>query len=167
VSRSVLWLAVATAALGAALLLAPGTASTWVHVYLVVVGALVLARTVVVLARREADAPSIVDPALVRRTVEPGRPEDLEQLERLVSIGSGSAYDLHYRLRPALVTIAEGILHRRGIDLETQPDGAHAALGDDAWALLRPHRPPPSSREAPALTTRELEGVVEALEQAR
>ncbi len=167
-ARRLLPLAAITVALGAALLVAPGAASTWVHVYLLLVAAGVLLATVRAFVHRRGPAmPSIVDPALTRRQQRASRPEDLELLERLVSIGSASAFDLHYRLRPALRTIAEGVLLGRGIDLETQPERAQVALGDAAWSLLRPDRLPPEDRQARALATGDLDAVVRGIESAR
>lgn len=157
-----------TGALGLALLLAPGTAATWTHVYIVLLAAVVVAAALRELVARQARrTPSTFDAGLARTTDRPGRPEDLELLERYVSIGSASAYDLHYRLRPALAKIAAGILQGRGIDVATQPEAARDALGDDAWSLLRPDRQPPADREAPALTATELGEVVAAIERAR
>jgi hypothetical protein len=108
-----------------------------------------------------------VDGALARKPSRPSRPEDLEQLERYVTIGSASAFDLHYRLRPALVAIAEGLLWGRGVDLFAEPERARRVLGEDAWELLRPDRPPPEDRHGRALAGGELETVVAAVERVR
>jgi hypothetical protein len=166
--RSLLWPAVATAALGVALLLAPGVFSTWMHVYLVVVCAGSLAVAVRALARNRAtESRSVFHRALAPRRERDRKPEDLEHLERLVTIASASAFDVHYRLRPALREIAAGILLGRGIDLDARPEAARAALGDDAWELLRPDRPPPVDRQARGIAPAELEAVVRAMEVCR
>lgn len=161
-------LAVLTLALGVALLLAPGAAATWTHVYLVLVAAGVLAAAVRTLARRHAThKASMLEDALRMRPDPPGKPEDLETLERLVSIGSASAFDLHYRLRPALQKIAAGVLLGRGIDLESQPERARVALGETAWSILRPDLEPPEQRQSRTLPVADLEAVVLGIEGAR
>ena len=75
-----------------------------------------------------------------------------------------SAFDVHYRLRPALVELAAGLLSsRRGIELETDPARARAVLGDDVWELVRPDRPQPTERDAAGIDPASLDRVVEAL----
>lgn len=161
-------LAAVTLALGVALLLAPGATATWTHVYLVLVAAGVVTATVRTLAgRHEAQKASMLEDALRRRAEPSGRPEDLETLERLVSIGSASAFDLYYRLRPALREIAAGVLLGRGVDLENQPERARAALGDKAWSILRPDLEPPQDRHTRTLAVADLEAVVLGIERAR
>ena len=45
-----------------------------------------------------------------------------------MTLGTASAYDLHYRLRPTLREIAAGLLaDRRGIGLDGEPERARAA----------------------------------------
>lgn len=167
-ARRLVPLVAVTLALGVALLLAPGAAATWTHVYLVLVAAGVLATAVQALGRRqETQKPSILEAALRKRTEPPDSPDDLATLERLVSIGSASAFDLHYRLRPAMREIAGGILLGRGVDLESQPEPARAALGDRAWSILRPDLELPADRHSRALAVADLEAVVLGIEGAR
>lgn len=166
--RRALPLLALTGLLAGLLLLAPGSSSTWLHAYLVLVAAGVLAAAVRLLAAgRRATGPSVVDAALSRRAGRPARPEDLERLERLVEVGSASAFDLHYRLRPALRKVAEGILLGRGIELDAEPERARAALGEEAWSLLRPERPPPGDRRARGIAAPELDAVLRGIEGAR
>ena len=168
VARRLVPLAVLTAAFGVALLLAPGVAATWAHVYLIALSAGVLALGVRSVARaRKTAAPSVVDVALAQRRRSPAKPEDLERLERLVTLGSSSAFDLHYRLRPALREIAGGILLGRGIDLDAPPGQAREALGEDAWEILRPDRAAPVDRQAGGLAPAGLQAVVQGIEGAR
>jgi hypothetical protein len=53
---------------------------------------------------------------------------------------------------------------RRGISLDSQPDAARAALGGEAYDLVRPDRPPPENRLARGLPVAELDRVVQSLE---
>ena len=166
--RPVAFLAVATGALALALAAAPGATSTWVHVYLVVVAAGLLAGSLRAVGElRATTGPSLFDAARYRARRRPERPEDLELLERLVTIGTANAYDLHYRLRPAVREIAAGLLLRRGIELDAQPALARDALGDAAWDLVRPDREAPGDRQAPGIAPQELNAVLAALEGCR
>ena len=81
-------------------------------------------------------------------------------------MAGSAAFDLHYRLRPTLIELAAALLSaRRGIDLEQEPDRAHAVLGDDVWDLVRPDRPQPLERLGVGIDAAHLERVVSALEQ--
>jgi hypothetical protein len=69
-------------------------------------------------------------------------------------------------MRPTLREIAEYRLYdRHGVSLDEQPDRARQILGDVAWDLVRPDRDPPSNRHGPGIRPRELEDVVDKLEQ--
>ena len=66
---------------------------------------------------------------------------ELDRIDRLVVLGTGNEFDLHYRLRPVLRQIAADRLYARdGIDLDREPERARARLGDELWALLDPER---------------------------
>lgn len=94
------------------------------------------------------------------------RPGNLARLEHLCALGTAGSFDLHHHLRPRLRTIAGGLLTtRRGISLDAEPDAARAALGDEAYDLVRQDRPPPVDRLARGLPVAELERVVESLER--
>jgi len=83
-----------------------------------------------------------------------------------VGLGTQTAFDFHFRLRPVLVEIARGRLAARGIKLEDAAR-ARSVLGEEAWELLRPEREPPRDRNAPGLATDELGRLVAALERIK
>jgi hypothetical protein len=91
-------------------------------------------------------------------------PAQLVRLERVVQRSGTSALDVHTRLRPVLVEIAEARLGRRGLRLDRDAEEARALLGPEVWELVRPDRPAPASRDAPGLRPGELEQVLDALE---
>ena len=93
------------------------------------------------------------------------RVAERHKLAREVQLGMQTAFDLHYRLRPTLVEIAENRLAGRGVHLES--DRAQRLLGDETWELLRPDRQPPHDRNAPGIGHDELERLVGALERIR
>jgi hypothetical protein len=91
-------------------------------------------------------------------------PAQLVRLERVVQRSGTSALDVHTRLRPVLVEIAEARLGRRGLRLDRDAEEARGLLGPQVWELVRPDRPAPPSRDAPGLRPGELEQVLDALE---
>lgn len=98
-----------------------------------------------------------------RRT--PERVQQLAQLEREVGLGLANAFDLHHRLRPTLRETAAGLLAaRRGIDLDAQPEAARAALGEDAWEIVRADRPAPVDRTARGGDPASVDRAIAALE---
>lgn len=91
---------------------------------------------------------------------------DLARIEREVTLGVANAYDLHYRLRPRIRAIVTSRLaDRRGIDLERQPEAAHAAVEPSVWELVRPDRQPPRDRHGPGLGLPRLREVMESLDR--
>ena len=93
------------------------------------------------------------------------RPGSLARLEHLCALGIAGSFDLHHHLRPRLRTIAHGLLTtRRRISLDAEPEAARAALGGEAYELVRPDRPPPQDRLARGLPADELGRVVRSLE---
>lgn len=101
--------------------------------------------------------------ALHRPPQRPVRIAERDKLAREVELGTQTAFDLHYRLRPALVEIARNRLAGRGIQLESER--ARSVLGEDAWDVVRPDREPPRERHAPGIPAGELDRVVAALER--
>ena len=94
------------------------------------------------------------------------RPGSLARLEHLCVLGIAGSFDLHHHLRPRLRTIARGLLTtRRRISLDAEPDAARAALGGEAYDLVRHDRPPPQDRLARGLPADELERIVTSLER--
>ncbi len=124
--------ALATLAFLFALFAAPGRKEIELDVYVLVLGALAVLAAVV--ATRQAlplDRGSGLAAALEREPRDPLRPPELERLEREVTLGTSTAFDLHYRLRPILREVAEQRLaDRRGLRLERGGREVEAALGE-------------------------------------
>ncbi len=144
----------------------PGRAEITIRVYVLLVAAFVLGQ---LLARLRRSLPeqgaSPVDAALNRRPRKPERIPELEKIEREVTLGQATAFDLHFRLRPTLRRIASELLRaRRGIDLDTSPEAARRALGDEAWELVRPDREQPLERFGRGIELASLRNVVASLE---
>lgn len=155
-----------TVGLGLALAFLPGEAALEVRVWLLVVLAGGLVALVVELRSSWPSQPSLFDAALTRRR--PAAPEfsALARLGREVSMATGSSYDLHFRLRPTVREVAAGLLlSRRGVDLDREPERARAALGDEAWELVREGRPAPAERRGPGIAPAELDRVIASLER--
>jgi hypothetical protein len=78
---------------------------------------------------------------------DPAKPEEpppiaeLDRFDRLVVLGTGNEFDLHYRLRPLLRQLATDRLYaRHGIELDREPERARPPLGDELAALVSPDR---------------------------
>lgn len=156
----------ATLVLAASLLALPGRAEVALHLYVLALAAFGLGRLLRLL-RSSLPEPraSIVDPALAPRLRAVPRIPELERIEREVTLGQSTAFDLHFRLRPTLRRIASELLRsRRGIDLDREPEAARRALGDETWQLVRPDREPPPERFGPGIRLASLRRVVAALE---
>jgi hypothetical protein len=130
------------------------------HLYLLCVTALVLAAALGALPARGGSA---FDRALRRPEPQSGRPPQLERVERATTLGVSNASDLHARLRPLLREAAAARLAAsRGIELDS-PAG-RAAVGEDAWELLRTDHEPPDDRFGPGVDEAVLRRVVAILE---
>jgi hypothetical protein len=99
------------------------------------------------------------------RRARPERVRALEELERAVDFSLGTAFDVHYRLRPHLVRIAAHRLGVHGASLEARPARARAILGPELWELVRPDRPEPEDRNAKGLDPALLGRLVERLHE--
>jgi hypothetical protein len=155
-----------TLALAIAAAVAPQRAALEVHIWLVVVLGLGLLVLVATVRAAYPTGPSPFVASLRRPALTVERPAGLVRLERAVSMAGNASFDVHFRLRPPLAELATELLAaRRGIALEREPERARAALGEDAWELVRPDRPQPPERHAPGLDASELDRVVTALEQ--
>ena len=158
---------VLTLALVVALAVVPGRAEIVLRAYVLLLAAFVLAR---LLARLRSSLPeqrgaSPVDAALSRRPLRVARVAELEKIEREVTLGMTTAFDLHFRLRPTLRRIASELLRaRRGIDLDANPAAARRALGEETWELVRVDREPPHDRFGRGLDLDSLRNVVVSLE---
>jgi len=150
---------------GIVLVLVPGRASVVGHVWLVLVLAIGLAAAVGALVRAVPMRASAFDAAFAPRRRTRARPASLERVEREVALASGTAFDVHYRLRPPVRTVASGLLLRRGVDLERAPERAQTMTGAELWDLIRPDRAAPDDRTAPGLPLETIERVVDELER--
>ena len=92
------------------------------------------------------------------------RPTPLVRLERIVERSGESGLSAHARLRPVLVEIAEARLARRGLRLHRDVEEARHLLGPAVWDLVRPDRPTPQGHDAPGISPRRLEEILDALE---
>jgi hypothetical protein len=144
----------------------PGRRELMVHIFVLVVATILFFYLVRGLrATLPPKAPSRFDAALRRRSERQERLPELAKLEREVALGMTTAFDLHYRLRPALRRIASELLAaRRGIDLDLDREAARQAVGENAWALVRGDRRPPENRFAPGIELDTLSQVVASLE---
>jgi len=118
--------------------------------------------TRVLSSRSVTGQPSTFERALTREAHKPTRPTDLLRIERELSLGVASAGHLHTRLLPLLREAASA---RLGLDLHRAPARAQAALGDEAWELLRPDRPIPEDRHGAGAPLRKVEHCIETLER--
>ncbi|HEX2302354.1 MAG TPA: hypothetical protein VHH57_01915 [Gaiella sp.] len=165
VDRALLLAASATVGAGLALLVFPVHAALVGHVWLVVLLALGLGAALGRLHRAVPRRPSQFESAFTMTPSPPARPVSLARIEREVTLATGTAFDVHFRLRPVLREIATGLLLRRGLDLERSPDRARSVLGPELWELVRPDRPPPEDRTAPGLPIAAVERAVDDLER--
>ena len=124
----------------------------------------------VALARRLGTSRSLASTSPIAEALRPvperdERPAELVRLERAVALGSTHAGDLHARLRPVLREVADALLARRGVSLETNPERARELLGDDTWKLVRPDAPRPERPFDPGVPPDDLRRAVESLER--
>jgi len=148
----------ATVAVAFAALSHPGIRGVSLHVYALALGGLVMLAIILwaddAVARR---ARSRFDASLVEVSPATKRLPGLERMEREVTLGAASSYDLHFRLLPHLREIARARLERAG------KTPSEATLGR-WWELLRPDRPVPDDRFAPGISEPDLRALVADLE---
>lgn len=137
----------------------PGLRNVTLHVYVFVVGGLLMLGLVAAagdsVPRRSR---SELDQALAERNRRSARIPEVERTEREVTLATASAYDLHYRLLPHLREVAQCRLERAG---KTPGPGTLGRW----WELLRPDRPEPEDRFAPGIKQAELRALVDDLER--
>jgi uncharacterized membrane protein len=137
----------------------PGVRNVTLHVYVLLVGALIMLGVVAAagdaVPRRHR---SEFDRALGEAARGDERVHEVERMEREVSLGTTTAYDLHTRLVPQLRQIAQARLERSGRTLGPE------ALGR-WWELLRPDRPAPDDRHGPGISASDLRALVSDLER--
>jgi hypothetical protein len=143
----------------------PGRVGLVVHIYALVVCAVALG--LVLTALRRAYPPE--KPLRESSAASSSRrhpPSTLGRIEHEAALGVVGSFDLHHRLVPRLRSIATGLLaSRRRISLDSQPDAARDALGQETWELVRPDRPAPEDRLAAGISQQELDRVVDSLER--
>jgi hypothetical protein len=151
--------ALATIATAYAALTHPDIRTTALHIYVLVVGAIVMLGVVVgaddAVARRYQ---SRFDAALTDAVERPTRLAGLERMEREVTLARASSFDLHFRLLPHLREIATARLERSGKAPSPETLGRW-------WELLRPDRPAPDDRFAPGISEADLRALVADLER--
>jgi hypothetical protein len=163
--RSIAVAVTATVWAGLFLVVIPDRAAVVGHIWLVVVLALALGTALERLRRDLPRRASSFDAAFAQRGTSHARPASLARVEREVTLATGTAFDVHFRLRPLLQSLSASLLVRRGIDLERNPARAEALLGPDVWELVRPDRPTPGDRAAPGVPIETVERVVADLER--
>lgn len=101
--------------------------------------------------------------ALMRRQrAESGEPALVRDLE----LSTVNAFHLHARVRPIMREIAAHRLRaRHGIELDDAPARAQERVGDHAWEVVRPDRPPPEDRLGPGPSFAEIARMVDELER--
>jgi hypothetical protein len=134
------------------------------EVALIVVGAIGAGICLALLAMRLPAGNAVFEQHLRPRVSTQVWPAQLVRLERTVARSGLSGLDVHTRLRPVLVEIAEARLGRRGLRLDRDAEEARRLLGPQAWELVRPDRPVPPNRHAPGMRPGELDDVLDALE---
>jgi hypothetical protein len=161
--RIVIGVAVATLALVVVLSVRPVSADRIAAGYVLALTAIGLAALMRSRSSAASEQPaSQFERMLTRAPEQPSRPPELVRIEREITLGASSAGHLHLRLLPLLREVASAKL---GVDLELRPERAKTLLGDDAWKLLRPDRPPPEDRIAPGLPLRRIRALVDTLER--
>lgn len=152
---------------GLVTILLPVSPGGVLDVYLLFLGGVVLlalVRTMRVLQPGSGHSP--FDDALRPIEPRPQRPPELVRLEQRLALAVTTAFDVHFRLRPAVRDIAaQRLWARHAVDLDTDLERSEALLGADLWELARPDRPPPPDPFAPGLDPRGIELVVARLEQ--
>jgi hypothetical protein len=150
---------IATIVAGYVALTHPGVRTTVLHVYVLVLGAIVMlgifAGADDAVARRRRSG---FDAALAEPPEPPTRIPGLERMEREVTLAHASSFDLHFRLLPHLREIAASRLARDGKAPSAETLGPW-------WELLRPDRPAPDDRFAPGISEDELRALVADLER--
>jgi hypothetical protein len=104
---------------------------------------------------------AIASPA---RLVGAARPEELVELEKIVSNATFRTLGAQFSLRLLALELATARLERLGVDARDSRAAA-AALGPQLWEFVRPDRARPKDWYEPGLGLETVEAVVERLEQ--
>lgn len=162
--------AVLTLALLVSLAVGDPERSISVRVWLVAVGAVVVRRLVAAIGGHRLAGRSDAFDALVGAPgprPQPEPPQGLKEATRLLELGSGTAADLHFRVRPVLREVAaQRLATHHGLALDDPRDAAAvvARCGPVLWDLVRAERPTPADRGAPALDPGVVVDLVQTLE---
>lgn len=134
-------------------------------VYTLVAVGIVLALLVDFLGRALPRKAFAWSPRLHRRRV-PKSIAQLERIERALMAASWNESHLYESMRPLAREILTARLRRHHrIDLERDPDRAHAVVGDGyAWSLARPERKPPLGAGGRGWSRDELDKLLDELE---
>lgn len=140
----------ATVAVLVAWLVAPGRRELELDLFVLVVGGMsLLAMTAWLRHVAPSDERSEFEAALVSQPRPTPNVQELDRLERELSMGAARAFDLHSRVRPVLHEVASARLARRGLELDPRAAPVRALLGDELADLLDPDRQLPDDRQAP------------------
>jgi hypothetical protein len=150
---------------GFLLVVVPDRAALVGHVWLVVVLALALGVALERLRRELPRRPSAFDAAFAPPRATRARPASLARVEREVTLSTGTAFDVHFRLRPLLRSLSSGLLLRHGVDLERSPERAAELLGPNLWELVAPDARAPEDRAAPGIPIETVEHAIDRLEE--
>ncbi len=144
----------ASLAVGYVALAQPSVRSITLHVYVILLGALLMLGIVAAAGDAVPKRLSSDFDAALAATARRDRPvPELEKLERGVTLATASAYDLHVRLLPDLREIAWARVERSGHTPGPETLGRW-------WDLLRPDREPPVDRFGKGITPAELRALV-------
>jgi hypothetical protein len=149
----------ATAALAGVATALPADRRIAVHVYVLVVGALLMTAVVSEFAAAlPTGKKSELTRALDTTEAPPGAAPELARMERAVTLSVANAYDFHQRLLPQLREIAFARVERSGRRPGPETLGRW-------WDLLRPDRPEPAERFARGIPEAELRALVADLQR--
>jgi hypothetical protein len=87
-----------------------------------------------------------------------------DRLAGALSWGTASGRDFDLSTRPVLQRALRAVLAGRGLDLDHDRDQVRRLLGDQAWYLLDPARPPRDDRSTGGVDRATLERLVTRLE---
>jgi hypothetical protein len=159
----------ATGALGVLLALRPLPVERLLAAYVLVLASIAIFHFVRAFRSESAPAGSSQFEQALREHARKGsaRPGVFLAMEREIELGVAHAGQAHRRLLPLLRAAAAARLQtRHGIALGrgTGTDAARRMLGEDAWELLRPDRPPPDDPFGPGPSRDAVTSLIERVE---
>ena len=156
----------ATIAVLASWWIAPGRRELELDLFVLALGGMsMLAMTSWLKQVAPADERSGFEAALVSHPRPSPTVQELDRLERELSMGAARAFDLHSRVRPVLREIASARLARRGLELDARATPVRELLGDELADLLDPDRQLPDDRQAAGPGLDGLRAAIERLER--